>query len=250
MFRFRVLSLFLISALGIGAAGCSGDSPDQPETTPPPAHDTNITPQETTTPPLDVQSPAAREAELPARSPLEEADDTPDTRPPAPPQVRHTVPQGWVNLNRDGRQEIFSAGRLISDSWKLPIVASIADRPLPHLTSGTDEEWTAWRQDVGAAIAYRLPEPGMLPGEELAAVLIKYGSMIVPGFDEGRVKPDERFATHVSDDGFLVMVIAADNVLFLVTGTANHMQRDAQWEQIVAWARTLRLEEPEQTKDE
>lgn len=133
------------------------------------------------------------------KAPEDNPDDGPKEDADKWKKVSTPTPDGWEDLSKDGLTELTSSkyGLLKKAPAGATLLAKFSDEHAPHASSGTDDEWTAWRESVSAVMVYNVSKTKDDPVDALK----KHGGDFIDGFDAGAVGNDPGFAVYVHADG-------------------------------------------------
>ena len=176
MARFIVTSISLLAVLALSACGGGAD---------------NASPAGNT-PAANTGGSAANTDK--ATNP----DDPPKEDPDLWKKITTPTPKGWEKLAKDGQAELRKDGL---DLLKKPgseffLLAAFGDKEAPHASSGTDEDWEAWRNEVSAVFVYNASKTK----DDTVETLKKHGASFVEGFDGAGVRSMNGIALYIQPD--------------------------------------------------
>ncbi|MCA8916463.1 MAG: hypothetical protein KDB90_13715 [Planctomycetes bacterium] len=125
-------------------------------------------------------------------------DDTPKEDPDLWKKIVMPTPKGWDKLAKDGQAELRSDkyDLLLKPDAAFSLLESYGDKPAPHASSGTDEEWTDWRNTVSAVFIYNASKTK----DDPVATLKKHGAAFISGFDGSGVREMSGVALYVHNE--------------------------------------------------
>lgn len=162
---------------------------------------------------------------------------------PAPPKddpnafrkVAHSKPAGWVDLSKDGREELLRHTKPL-DSTCVP-VAAVANKKAPGGTEGK-EHWDHWSKEAAGGMLFFVSKDAVDPAEAVK----KFAPQVAAG--EPDIKTSGAVAWTAMQAG--EVVVAALNcklgtyvVVGVVLDTPNAA---AHHEALVAWAKSVKPE--------
>lgn len=162
--------------------------------------------------------------------------DPPKADPDAWRKIKTAEPAGWSKLAKPGYEELQSNKHNILKKpvGDFVVLGSVGTMHAPHATSGTDEEWATFRNQVSAAMLYNVSKSS----EDAAATLKRHGATFMEGYNEGAIKPDGKLASLVNGDHMLVAVSLPKGT-YIITAIARS---DADRQAVMEWAKSVKPE--------
>lgn len=162
--------------------------------------------------------------------------EPPKADPDAWRKIKSAEPDGWSKLSKPGYEELQSTKHKILKKpvGDFVVLGSVASMHAPHATSGTDEEWTTFRNQASAALLYNVSKTS----DDAAATLKRHGATFMEGYNEGAIKPDGKLASLVNGDYMLVAVSLAQGT-YIITAIARS---DADRQAVMEWAKSVKPE--------
>jgi hypothetical protein len=105
------------------------------------------------------------------------------------------APEGWLRLGKEGRTELTRRehGLLAAPPAEHVLLAAWCSHDAPHASSGSDDDWAAWRESVSVALVYTLARELQDPLAELKA----RGANFLEGFEPDNAQASGAVATYI-----------------------------------------------------
>lgn len=156
------------------------------------------------------------------KAPENKPDDTPKEDTDKWKKVTTPTPEGWDDLSKDGLNELTSAkyNLLKKAPGDAPLIAKFADKHAPHASSGSDEEWQEWRENVSAVMIYNVSKTR----DDMVDTLKKRGGDFLDGFDSTKVG-EAKFSgspfgayIHADDKQKMLACVSNENGTYILVG--------------------------------
>ncbi len=159
--------------------------------------------------PAPQPAPQANNSPAPNEEPTDPEPETPRPDPDKWRKVKTPAPDGWHKMGKEGRAELNKPdyGLLKAPPAEFQYIAAYADAEPPHASSGTDEEWTQWRDNASVVIVYAASKEQKDP----LAVLKENGGKFIDGFVPADAHDNPGFAAYTHQASPEKMLAAVSN---------------------------------------